>query len=366
MSSSIRIPWRAVLAGSAVVWTGLAALFAYQAYLIAGYMHQPIAWREALVGGMADMYSWALVSLALLWITSRAPRYRGALALHGLVGTAFIALRQLALIRLMGTNGTPVKIVLVQVLPSHILVLMLLLGVSYGLMASLESREREIRAAQLEAQLSHARLETLKAQLQPHFLFNTLHSISSLVHHHPDGAERMIASLSDMLRATLVNRDVHEVTLEREMELLLPYFDIQRTRFGSRLEIEVVLDPRTRDARVPHLLLQPLVENAIQHGIQPSREGGRVAVWSRMRGRQLEIGVRDTGGGFVNGAPPAARGVGLSNVRTRLRQLYGTQQEVATYNDPESGGAVVLLSIPFRRDERLESDPDAHSRAGGR
>ena len=206
-------------------------------------------------------------------------------------------------------------------------------------------RERERRESQLEASLATARLEALRMQLQPHFLFNTLHAISALMHRDVEAADRMMARLSDLLRLTIDGDREAEVPLQREIEFLEGYVEIQQARFGERLRVTLEVAPETLDARVPHLFLQPLVENAIRHGLSDRAAGGTVAVTSCRAGERLRVTVRDDGVGL-----PAAglrEGLGLANTRARLEALYAAAQRFEIASAP-GGGTVVTVEVPWR------------------
>jgi len=209
-------------------------------------------------------------------------------------------------------------------------------------------RERELRTSRLQAQLAQAQLKVLKMQLDPHFLFNTLHSISSLMHEDVDAADDMLTRLSDLLRLSLEDVDEQEVTLKREIEFLDGYLAIQQTRFRDRFKVKVNIDPRSLDALVPNMILQPLVENAVQHGIASRAGAGQLEVRSTLQNGTVRLEVIDDGPGpgDVNGDGPGG-GVGLANTRARLQQLYGDAYRF-NLTRLESGGTLVSLEIPFR------------------
>ena len=217
-------------------------------------------------------------------------------------------------------------------------------------------REREIRAAQLQAQLSDARLLALKSQLQPHFLFNTLHSISALMLKDVPLADTMIARLSDLLRMSLEDEGQHVTSLKRELDFTQAYLDIERTRLGDRLSVTFDIPPQALDATVPHLLLQPFVENSIKHGISKRTTGGEIAVRAAIARDTLRLTVRDNGTGkdHVAGVQGAKNGIGLKATRERLRNLYGEDQELKI-TFLEDGSTEVCILLPFYRDERLTS-----------
>jgi LytS/YehU family sensor histidine kinase len=185
-------------------------------------------------------------------------------------------------------------------------------------------------------------------QLNPHFLFNTLHSISSLMHKDVEAADKMIARLSDLLRAALAGADTQEVTLQKELELLQLYLSIEQIRFGSRLTVKMNIAPDTLEAKVPNLVLQPLVENAIRHGIEPRARPACIELRAHREDATLALVVSDDGAGFGgNGA--IKEGVGLSNTRARLRELYGAAHRFELVPG-QNGGVRVELSIPFREE----------------
>ncbi len=218
-------------------------------------------------------------------------------------------------------------------------------------------REREIRAAQLQAQLSDAKLLALKSQLQPHFLFNTLHSISSLMLRDVQSADTMIARLSDLLRMSLEDEGQHLISLKRELDFTQAYLDIEKIRFGERLAVAFDVPPEALDVLVPHFLLQPLVENSIKHGISKRSAAGEIMVSARLSRGTLDLTVRDNGSGNNRGTGvtgPLDSGIGLKGTRERLRTLYGDDQRL-DINFLADGAVEVTISLPFRREARRTS-----------
>jgi len=204
-----------------------------------------------------------------------------------------------------------------------------------------------LKASQLRTQLVQSQLEALKMQVQPHFLFNTLHSISSLLSKDTEGARKMITRLGDFLRLTLENSGSMEVTLQQEIEFLNGYLEIERIRFQDRLTTDIRIDPEVLDVRVPNLILQPIVENAMRHAVGNSRSG-HVEISAAPRNGALHIEVKDNGPGLqVDRAFEARRGkgVGLANTQARLVGLYGTAAKFEMVNRP-SGGLTVTIEIP--------------------
>jgi sensor histidine kinase YesM len=209
-------------------------------------------------------------------------------------------------------------------------------------------RERELVTSKLEARLATSRLQVLKMQLHPHFLFNTLNAISELIHKDPESAERMIGDLSDLLRLSFEKLEVQEISLRQELEFLRKYLEIEQMRFHDRLMVEMQISPETLDASVPNMILQPLVENAIKHGIAPRSAGGKIRIGALRNNGTLELSVSDNGIGVPSGdLENLSEGVGLSNTRRRLRHLYGEGHKFDLAN-AEKSGLRVNLTIPFR------------------
>ncbi len=215
----------------------------------------------------------------------------------------------------------------------------------------------QAHAAQLQAQLAEARLDALQRQLDPHFLFNTLNTVSALLERDPSGVRRMIGQLSDLLRHNIDAGSSPEIPLWRELELLERYADIMRVRFEDALEITVKADANTLDALVPNMILQPLVENAIKHGVEQRSDGGRVKVEATLDGDSLVLRVRDDGPGMspwsaqtmdasVESSDGGRRGVGLRNTATRLAELYGPKHRF-TVGPDAAGGALAEVRLPY-------------------
>jgi two-component system, LytTR family, sensor kinase len=209
-------------------------------------------------------------------------------------------------------------------------------------------KNEELKAAQLESRLIETELKALREQLRPHFLFNTLNTISILVREQKnEQAVTLIARLSSLLRMSLDTNRAHEVTVRQEMDFLERYIEIQKARFSDRLEVGITIAPEAMDARIPNLLLQPLVENAILHGIASKSGPGRVDVTGRVADGQLHLEVRDDGPGLGDGPKRAKEGVGLSNTRERLAKIYGTQGQLSLRSEPGCGLSV-LITLPCR------------------
>jgi LytS/YehU family sensor histidine kinase len=208
-------------------------------------------------------------------------------------------------------------------------------------------QDEQLSASQLKAELAQAQLQALKMQLHPHFLFNTLNAIAVLIEEDPKAARAMLGQLSDLLRLTLENVETQEVPLRQELEFLDQYLRIQQTRFGERLAIRKAIDPATIEASVPYLILQPLVENAIRHGIAPRDAAGTVRIGASRSGDRLRLIVEDDGLGLAkDGRSQEGTGIGLGGTRARLQQLYAGR---ATFDlQPRvPTGAIATLDLPF-------------------
>jgi len=344
------------------VWTLLVVIFAAEAYIGQAVMGKPISYVLALRRCAEEWYLWGLLSLWVRWLCRRVPiepgNIRRGVIVH-FIGSLVTALAFIAGVSALLDGQTSVQ-------TGHPLTFK---GVSYHLVAdsllyeifiywvfvagvhSLEFyrryRERELAAAALAGELVEARLETLRMQLNPHFLFNTLNTISSLIHTHPEAADQMVARLSDLLRFTLDRNTAQQVPLRQELALLDRYLDIERIRFQDRLTVNKRIDRDVEDLLVPCLMLQPLVENAIRHGIEPREDVGQIDIEARQRDGHLELIVRDNGTGLTEDLAGTRReGIGLSNTRSRLRHLYGENQnfELTAAN---GGGLEVRLMIPL-------------------
>jgi LytS/YehU family sensor histidine kinase len=228
-----------------------------------------------------------------------------------------------------------------------------LVGVCQAITHFRSSQERERRAVELEARLTSAKLQALRMQINPHFLFNTLNSITALVYVNPRAADEMLGDLSELLRRSLDSMEEQEVSLAEELEFIGTYLRIEQKRFGDRLQLEKSVPDDLMKALVPALILQPLVENAIRHGIEPQRVAGLISIEARQEGKQLHLIVRDNGKGLSPGADLGSserrigHGIGVANTRARLEGLYGRNQSFRIAK-VEPHGCRVEIHLPFQ------------------
>jgi two-component system LytT family sensor kinase len=349
----------ALIAGA---WTVIGFVFSLQWYFAAFRSDMPVLWSRALYVQMSWGYLWALATPLVLWLVRLFPidkqNWRRSSLIHLLssnllifvVGICGHIINYLNYGRAMGkayTFENSLRFV-VSNYTEGMGVYLLLMFLSYAYNYYQRYRQGELRASQLEAQLSQAQLQALKMQLHPHFLFNTLHSISSLLHKDTESARKMIARLGDFLRLTLENSGTQEVTLKEEMEFLRCYLEIERIRFQDRLTTRVNVDPKALDTHVPNLILQPIVENAIKYAVAPRSTPGEIEIRAKQEDGFLRIQVRDNGPGLpMNRSVDSLfkKGLGLMNTQTRLDRLYGAGHRFEIANDPR-GGLAVTLEIP--------------------
>jgi signal transduction histidine kinase len=335
-------------------WSLLGLAFASQFYFSSAQFGNPVSWARALSYSLADWYVFAVLSIPAIWIARHFPIERPHRVRSALVQAAASVAFSFVYIVVRGAVATwqspnvsfaqSFQFLLLKTWHLNILYYWVIIAVSHAFEYAKKFRERELRAAELEKRLTEARLQALQMQLNPHFLFNTLHAISSLMHRDVEAADRMLVRLSDLLRRALDTSDTQEVTLREELDFLRRYAEIEQTRFGDRLKIQMSIAPDALDALVPNLVLQPLLENAIKHGIEPHARGGQVEIRAERDGESLCLEVHDNGAGLPNGN--VVEGIGVSNTRARLTQLYGPKQQFSVANGV-NGGVVVSVVIPF-------------------
>src|SRR5579872_443145 len=347
---------RKIARGALVIWAGwtLFALFnASQTFFSRAYSTRGTNWTPAFLYAALDSYTWAVLTPFVFMVAARFGIRRSnfwwTVPLQLLSGILFALLHIFIFIKCLpwiGYQLTPrnVQVLISAKLHSDILAAAVLIGIRHGVEYYRGYQSRELKASQLEAKLAEAQLQVLKMQLQPHFLFNTLHAISALLYKDVEMADRMIARLSDFLRITLDSAGEQQVTVKRELEFMNKYLEIEQMRFGDRLMVRPDIDSAALDCFVPNLLLQPLVENAVRHSIAKRSTAGSIEVTVQRRGSMLAIAIFDDGPGAASGVH---EGVGLTNTRARLAQLYGDFHRIDAGN-AEGGGFRVAIEIPAR------------------
>ncbi len=336
-------------------WTAIGLSFAFQFYISSAKAGLEVTWQQAVSYALGDWYVFALLSMPVIRLARRFRFESGAwsrsLLVH-LAASVIFSLAYMVLRAWVGQWQSDARFaeaflpLLVKTWHFNLLIYWVIVAVSQAFDYYRKYRERELSAAELEKQLAQARLQTLQMQLNPHFIFNTLNAISALMHQDVELADKMLVQLSDLLRAALENSDFHEVSLRQELEFLNRYLEIERIRFGSRLTVQMRVSPETLEAQVPNLVLQPLIENAIRHGIAPHAKPGHIAVNADRANNTLILEVSDNGEGPVN-LEKIEEGIGLSNTRARLQTLYNGAHNLELSNAP-GGGFSVKLTIPFR------------------
>jgi two-component system LytT family sensor kinase len=340
------------------LWTFIGLCFAGQLYLSRANIGVPVSWRFAIERSLEDWYVFALLSIPALWLSKHFRLERNdwhkSLLMH-LAGSAAFSLSWMVLRALVeqwesALTENPVTFsaafnhALVATFFFNLLIYAVVVSISHTAAYYSKYEDRTLHAAELEKRLTEARLQALQMQLNPHFLFNTLHAISALMHKDVEAADRMIVRLSELLRYALESTEEQEVTLEQEIKFLDSYLEIEQTRFGDRLQVVKRLSPETLQALIPNLILQPIIENAIRHGIEPHARKGVVEISAQRHGQQLLVEIRDNG----DGLPPGRtfkEGIGLSNSRARLQQLYPNEHRFEFANEK---GLVVTVAIPWR------------------
>lgn len=350
-------------------WTSLATLSAANRMLDPRAFGLREGWPVGVIGYLySEAFLWAALTPLIFWLSSRfnSERTKWYVTIPALLAAGFVIAAGVDLVLFLLRN---------ELLPmprrrgstfiflrgmgrfrilNHLLIYLAVLAAGFAREYFMRDQRRQKEAAalqaetaQLQAQLSEARLEALRMQLNPHFLFNTLHAVSALVERDPRGVRRMIARLSELLRQTVESRGSQEVPLRDELDLLQRYLDIMAVRFQGRLEVETKIDPSTMDALVPNLILQPIVENALEHGVNRIAGVGRIEIGAERDGEFMLLSIRDNGAGLDDTAARNTReGVGLSNCRARLEQLYGDFGAL-TLRAAEGGGVVAEIRLPY-------------------
>jgi hypothetical protein len=351
-------PWGYILLG----WLFYGLYMSVESYVIRERLGSPITWQDAFAGDFSYSLVWIPLTPLILWLARLFPFDKGRIirniSIHLIFSLAFglahKALQNVVLASYKATfHGAPFSWDLqyrniIAYFDYGIQLYWIILLLKFGYDYYARFREQEVVSSRLETQLATAQLQSLKMQIQPHFLFNTLNAISVLIEENPASAKKMVGLLSGLLRRSLDHVNTHVVPLEREMEFIDAYLEIQKARFGERLTVITNISPETSRAEVPYLVLQPLVENAIQHGISARPGPGEIRIESIRLDGFLKLVVTDSGSGAPFAAPPqSGSGIGLSNTRARLEQLYGEQQQLELSLLP-GGGTEVTVLIPYK------------------
>jgi len=344
--------------GVVAFWTLVGLAFASQFYLSSTLLGRSVTWGQAISYSLADWYVWAVLSVPILALARRFPPegttpWRTA-GIH-LVAALFFSLIYVGLRAAVGQVHSllidePVTFLeifrplLVKTFPFNLLIYGVIISVSHAIDYYRKYHERTVHTLELEKHLTEARLQALLRQLKPHFLFNTLNGIASLMHSDVEAADRMLVRLGELLRITMSHPGQPRTPLREEIAFIEKYLEIERIRFRDRLAVEYDIDPAVLEAEVPSLLLQPLVENAIRHGIERQARPGRLVLTAHATPEGVELTVHDNGAGL----PPGGftrEGIGLGNTRARLRELYGDRHRFELANHPD-GGLIVRVTLP--------------------
>jgi two-component system LytT family sensor kinase len=344
-------------------FTLMSLISATQSYVIQLTWDKPVEWSLALRRSFKEWYAYALLALVALLLARRTFTLRrwAWVTLHSLSALGFALLHVVLISWLMAgetsvqTGETLTFTTLFEKLVLHYLFVnfsmyWIAIFAHLGWVYYLRYRERELQAVELQRELAESRLAALRMELNPHFLFNTLHAVSSLIHTNPPAADKVVARLSELLRLTLDQSKPQEVPLREELEFLEKYLSIEQTRFEDRLVVIREITPEAARANVPYLILQPLVENAIRHGIEPRETAGQLKIQASVCDGQLHLVVKDNGEGLKDPGAAGRAGIGLSNVRSRLRQLYGDAARLELLNVPE-GGVEARITLPYCHEE---------------
>ena len=357
-------------------WTVLALFYFSQALAQKVAMHDRTPWWHYLAVWLIGVYILAALAIGVLWLGRRFSIQRRnwvrRTALHLFFSFCFSFFDLLIAATIYPRLGlipsvfkdfsNSLGFLLVVDFHGSVIAYWTILACQAGLRYYREYQRRgqealrlELQASELKTQLARAQLSALKMQLQPHFLFNTLNAITVLVRQGKgELAEEMLGRLSDLLRCVLEDVEAHEVSLRRELEYLRLYLSIQQVRFQDRLKIYISADPETLDAAVPQMALQPIVENAIRHGVGRLSSAGKIEIAASLIDGNLMIKIDDDGPGFAQEASSVTGGIGLANTRARLHQLYDDRAQLLMSNR-EGGGASITLLIPFRLAAELPS-----------
>jgi LytS/YehU family sensor histidine kinase len=307
-----------------------------------------------LTARFADWYTCALFTPLFFWMARRYPidrkSWRVMVPVYLVVTSVCVVVKYAVLIPIEHSfglySGATITGELTRNFATESMAFWAVIGIVHAIEFNRRYREREVAAADLRARLSEAQLEALRSQIHPHFLFNTLHGISTLMHRDVNAADTMLTRLSDLLRLTMQHRGQNEISLREELALVGQYIEIMRVRFGDRLTVTHAIRPDALEALVPQFILQPLLENALDHGIARTSGPGTIDIVARNKDGKLEISITDNGLNTKSEPRTKKHGMGLANTRRRLEQLYGAAQSISLEKLPDRGTRVVV-AIPL-------------------
>ncbi len=376
MLKKTRIAGFSILPRLALLYSGVALVLATYDYVAFPFAHR-MPWSWYLVQRFSQWIIWTAWTPVVVWMGERFRLDQGSrirnISVHLTVMAAMTPLvlaSDLFVLELLTLRGSgrsfadkflenflaPDRIILAWLLMAALTYVMVL-AVSYGLRYREENRERQVQASLLQVSLARAELQALKSQIHPHFLFNSLNAVATLITKDPPAAKGTVIKLAGLLRRLLAESETQEVPLAQEIEFARSYLEIEQIRFSNRLAVDISVDPQAEKALVPHLILQPLVENAVRHGIGPKADPGTIRIEASLAEDKVLLSVIDDG---VGGSPSPRRsdraGLGLVNLRTRLKRLYGDAAALECGGRIE-GGFAARVMLPVRRAGAAHSAP---------
>lgn len=344
------------------LWAGIGLILSIEVYFNVRSTRTDVSFLEVAEAQYARALLWAFLAPAVLWLRTKVPLslgyWVGGIAFHAIL--SFLIMAGYYLLRLgyvLVSEGESLSgfwtVALDNFFGRNLIDMVFywgVMGCGFSFEIYRKYKNEQVKAAQLESRLIETELKVLRQQMHPHFLFNTMNTIAVLVRERRnEEAVNLIARFSTLLRMSLEGARVHEVTLRQEMDFLARYVEIQQARFADRLTVRTTISPEALEARIPNLLLQPIVENAILHGIAPKNSPGVVEVTGEVCDGRLYLKVRDDGPGFTPAGPGRGgrEGIGLANTRERLDKIYGAKSELRLQSEQGKGTTVTII-LPFQ------------------
>jgi two-component system, LytTR family, sensor kinase len=342
-----------------LAWTIYGAVIAQQTYIARLYSDHSPSWLHAILDSAAYVYLWALFTPLIVYLGEKRPLvapFSWSNAIFHFAAAVVLSFVSQCLVVLQLSQEYPLRYPVPDsaalfrtafIMTDYGLTYWVILLIQQSLRSLNQRNAAQLRASQLQSQLAGAQLQALKMQLHPHFLFNALHSVSELIHQDPNMADRMLALISDLLRTFLQASETQEVRLEEEIGVLARYIEIQKIRFEDRVHFRIEIPPSARDAMVPSLILQPIMENAVLHGIAHREKNGLIEIAARRENGSLHISVSDNGNPVTSKSPDEfVEGMGLRNTRRRLHAIYGSDHQFVIGRS-RHGGVEAAFTIPF-------------------